>query len=314
MILLKNINIIPCNPNVREKIYRGSILICNGSIVSIFRGKKDAPCGANILTVDFEFKKFVIPSLIDAHVHLHNSKYCLGKNSVSKKLRQLMRWGVFSAFDLYSNYSSIEELSQIPRNDPCFPDIYFAAQCFTPSSGYCTQFGFKYLRSDSPKDIDRHFKDLDKMTFDFLKVMIEEGSILGRYKSIDRLALQRIISLSSKHRYKLIAHISTLDSLNKYIQMGGRVFTHTMRDTTDILSLISKIEDLSYPLFSIPTLTAHESYHNMYGTKMFRYFYFYRHLDHRERLLCKNYLSTCRRDAPKYGNYHKVKANFQRLI
>ena len=144
--------ISPESPDHTEK---GSVFIENGHIVSVERGKSaKKPSGATVLWGD---GKFLIPGLIDSHVHLaaipgmrFEASFDPGKSRppmIKGYLKQLPR------SYLYFGYTTLIDLAVIDRQvledfrkAPLHPDLYDCGQSLPIANGYPMSFAPPQIR------------------------------------------------------------------------------------------------------------------------------------------------------------------------
>ena len=137
------------SPERLEHIEKGSVLIENGRIVRVERGKEaKKPTGATVVSGEGEF---LIPGLIDSHVHLAavpGMKYeasfgpAESKHAMVKEyFKQLPR------SYLYFGYTTLIDLAVVDRGvldgfkqAPLHPDLYDCGQSLPLANGYPMSF------------------------------------------------------------------------------------------------------------------------------------------------------------------------------
>lgn len=110
----------PARPNM-------TVEVRDGRIAAIYEtGTRKAPDGASV--VDLR-GRWLIPGLIDAHVHLATDPSGSDRRAtVVDKLRAALRGGVTSVRDMAGDVRSLAELARATRvNDVEGPDIYYSA-------------------------------------------------------------------------------------------------------------------------------------------------------------------------------------------
>lgn len=104
-----------------------SVEVRDGRIAAIYAtGSRNAPDGASV--VDLR-GRWLIPGLIDAHVHLATDPSGSDRRAVvADKLRAALRGGVTSVRDMAGDVRSLAELARATRvSDMEGPDIYYSA-------------------------------------------------------------------------------------------------------------------------------------------------------------------------------------------
>ena len=152
-IWITDVSII--SPEKLDHIEKGSVLIENGRIVSVERGKgAKKPTGAMVVSGDGQF---LIPGLIDSHVHLASIPGMTfeagfgpaeGKPKVVKEyLKQLPR------SYLYFGYTTLIDLAVVDsgvlddfRQSPLHPDLYDCGQSLPFANGYPMSFAPAAMR------------------------------------------------------------------------------------------------------------------------------------------------------------------------
>lgn len=149
---ITDVNII--SPENLNHITTGSVLIENGRIVSVERGKVTKPADATVVS---GAGQFLIPGLIDSHVHLAavpgmELETSFGPDAVkpamvSEYFKQLPR------SYLYFGYTTLIDLAVVDRRvledfrqTPLHPDLYDCGQSLPIANGYPTSFASPSMR------------------------------------------------------------------------------------------------------------------------------------------------------------------------
>jgi imidazolonepropionase-like amidohydrolase len=138
-ILLKNATIIDGDAAVKP--YRGSVLIKDGLIQTIFKDRQPE-AKADMQVIDCS-RKFIVPGLIDAHVHLATGnlddwkKASLTRDSIAGNL---LRHGITTVRDMAGYAPFLAEYkTAVASGKIQGPDIFYAAQFAGP--GYFEMMG-----------------------------------------------------------------------------------------------------------------------------------------------------------------------------
>jgi imidazolonepropionase-like amidohydrolase len=110
----------PAQPNMTVEVHEGRITAVYAA------GSRKAPTGASVTNLR---GRWLIPGLIDAHVHLATDPSGTDARDVTaRKLRAALRGGVTSVRDMAGDARSLAELSRATRvNDLEGPDIHYSA-------------------------------------------------------------------------------------------------------------------------------------------------------------------------------------------
>lgn len=131
-LILRNANIVDIASS--SPIKKGAIIIRGGIILKIIEDNEEV--GSEGELIDME-GQYVIPGLIDAHVHLAtvpNSDFHKNQNNMEEVLHKMLVAGITTVRDMAGDgniltyYKRAAELDQLPA-----PEIYFAAQFAGPA-------------------------------------------------------------------------------------------------------------------------------------------------------------------------------------
>jgi len=140
---ITNVTII--SPEKLEHIEKGSVLIDNGHIVSVER-KKGAkkPAGARVVSGKGQF---LIPGLIDSHVHLASIPGMSFDQSETKKEMFKHYFQQLPRSYLYYGYTTLVDLAVLDqqimadfRQAPLHPDLYDCGESLPLANGYPMSF------------------------------------------------------------------------------------------------------------------------------------------------------------------------------
>lgn len=224
------------------KIFDGYRLIPNGAIeikdgfISKIYEKALSKVEEDVELINGKGKT-VIPSMINAHVHLWEEK----------QLVDAQDNGIFMVMDMHSASQTAKVLKEKKRS-PHFADYLTAGPAATVADGHGTQFGFEVPvigaeRSARQYVLDRLGKDVD-----FIKVIREPFKATLSFDQIDT-----IVHLAHENELLAVAHISKLEDALKVVELGMNGLTHIWYDREATSSDIDMIQDKG--LFVIPTLS-----------------------------------------------------------
>jgi imidazolonepropionase-like amidohydrolase len=183
--------------------------------------------------------KFVMPGIIDLHVHVSvgsgldqvPKKYFTREN-VEKNLKLYASYGVTTVVSMGTDQPLVYEIRQKQRDGrPMETRIFTAGRGFTGKGGFPTAFagieGVPY-EVETPQQAVADVEELASHHPDLVKIWVDDR--LGRDPKI-RIALSAaIIQTAHKHGLKVAAHIFYLQDAKQLVAAGLDVLAHSVRD------------------------------------------------------------------------------------
>ena len=259
-IYLKGAGIFPSGG--RPAIENGGIFFRNGKIAFVGpAGSFTPPDGTKIVNAT---SKWIIPGLIDAHVHVlmdPDNPNANGRNAnlapenpyvsvirAVEHLKQYLRAGVTFIRDAgYLNYSNISLRRCLQAGDIEGPGMLTCGRTITITGGHAKQWG---LIADSPNEVLKAARTLVAAGADVLKVTASDKS--DNEYMLDRDNIATVVRVAHEARKKTMAHASSLVGIKNAVSAGIDSVEHATELNDEI------IEDmLKKNTFIVPTLTAY---------------------------------------------------------
>ncbi len=217
-----------------------------------------APAGAERLDLA---GRYVIPGLIDLHVHLANVKGLVQdpkfftRENLEEQLRTYAWYGVTAVVSMGSDADLVYQVRAEQRaGRPSLTRIFTAGRGFTGKNGYPTSApgmqGVPY-EVETAEDVRRAVAQLADKRVDVVKIWVDDH--LGKEPKIPMELCRAIIEEAHRHKLKVAAHIFYLEDSRKLIEAGVDALAHSVRDRPVDAGLISLMKKRG--TWQIPTLT-----------------------------------------------------------
>jgi imidazolonepropionase-like amidohydrolase len=202
----------------------------------------------------------LLPGLIDCHIHANNAD--------PEALPQALRFGVTTVCEMHNELDNVQKL----RKQTLQPDTASyktSGQAATIENGWPIPVITAHDKSaETAAEIAKWPKLTDKesvveylewtrkeMQPDYIKLMHESGTVMGREFSYPSLELQRTIVAEAKKRgYLVVAHALCLQDTLDVLNAGVNGLTHTFCDQPPTQELIDAYKKNN--AWVNPTLTA----------------------------------------------------------
>lgn len=183
---------------------------------------------------------FVIPGLIDAHVHM-----CLnpeqqdplaqtapGKAQILEDIRErarlMLHAGITSARDLGGGqYLELEVRDEIAAGKVPGPRLVCAGQPITSVSGHCHFWGGEATSTGEALEV---LERQHAHAVDLIKVMVTGGNITAGSRPVDSQfddeTIQEIVNAASAHGYHVAGHCHGTDGIRQAAVAGVRTVEH----------------------------------------------------------------------------------------
>jgi imidazolonepropionase-like amidohydrolase len=224
-----------------QVLSRATVVLSDGRIVAV--GKQVAvPRGAVIVA---GAGKTLLPGLIDAHVH-----------TFSHSRLEALRFGVTTELDMFTDW---RELAEFKRDRDSLAattrsDVYSAGTLVTVETGHGTQFGVSIPTLDSAEQADAFIAARVAEGSDFIKLVIEDGTIVGRpLPALSEQSVQAAIR-AAKQRHKMaVVHVSTERAALLALAAGADGLMHVFEDQPASAEFIELAR--AQGAFVVPTLS-----------------------------------------------------------
>lgn len=208
-LLIKNVSLF----DGRENKGIVDIAVKNGSIIRIAKSIK----GFTALETIDGTGKYMVPGLINSHVHLWDQK----------DLKTALQAGVFAVIDLHSSEGPDEAFRQL-RDSVAYASYYSAGYAATVPKGHPTQiFPIETINdSISPALFVEH---RIKKGADLIKIVsgnLKPGSLWHGNPSLNYQQIEQIIKSAKERNKKTVVHVSQVEETVKIAEMGADGFAH----------------------------------------------------------------------------------------
>lgn len=266
-----NANIL--DPSIELPISQATIVVSNGQIIKI--QPDSTPISASVEQVDLK-GKWVVPGLIDGHVHLAESGGAFARPDIvdarkirsyedeqaqliknqQKILNRYLRLGITSIFDLGGPTEYLTKYHQL-ANDKNAPEIYFAGALLSPKDvPSLNADGATFAKVTTSADAIKLAKQQISKGTHILKVVwthetgISSEQLLNLY--------QPAILYAKSQGLAVAIHVEELEAAKWAVKSGADILVHgVMReDIDDELIAMMLANGVTYS----PTLTAFQHY------------------------------------------------------
>ena len=235
------------------------VLIENGRIAAVGRNLK-APVNATVLDAA---GKFIMPGLIDVHVHLDAPMvFQLSPAEKAEIVGHNAQAFLYNGVTTVLNVSSVPEWIWQQRADQrtgkvVAPRIYATGKAFTPEGGWGSRHGGALTSAEAAR---AQIRDYATHHADGLKVMVEGG--LGNshtYKVMADDLLQAIADEARVANLPVYVHAINLDDYRRALTIKPRAIVHGLSDPLpDGDPIIRQLVDNH--IFIAPTISLFEAF------------------------------------------------------
>lgn len=232
-LLLQNANVV--DPNSKT-IQKRDILILDGRITA-----KNSSVEKKYRTIDLA-GKYIIPGLIDLHVHCGGNPFPDGSYEdlgPERTAKAMLYAGVVAYLDLfYSDFAQIFRSRNLQQTEP--------SKHRDEASIYCagTGWGNWNLTKDPQAAIESY---IDRWKPDVIKL------IYGR-EGLDKVNLAKAIKGAKKKGVKTVVHIGSWEHGQDAIESGATAVTHFFDDQVipnEVLKVWAKSKTISIPTMAV---------------------------------------------------------------
>jgi imidazolonepropionase-like amidohydrolase len=217
-----------------------------------------APAGAERMDLA---GKYVMPGLIDLHVHLGNVKGLVQdpkfftRENLNQQLRTYASYGVTAVVSMGADPDLIYQVRAEQRaGRPSLTRIFTAGRGFTGKGGYPVSApGMKGVpfEVETVEDVRKAVAQLADKRVDLVKIWVDDH--LGKEPKISMDLCRAIIAEAHRRGLKAAAHMFYLDDAKKLVEAGVDALAHSVRDRPVDQELISLMKKQG--TWQIPTLT-----------------------------------------------------------
>jgi len=267
------------NPNLDLNISNATILVREGKIVKIQPHSEDIPTGYSITHIE---NKWVIPGLIDGHVHLAQSggaftrpdiinatkieSYQADQKWLSEHstflLNNYIAQGITTIFDMGGPSGNIAHFRALTEQG-IFPDIYAAATLLSPMdvpqlNGNLN--GKTFTKVSNAEQAKALVQSQLALNTNIIKIVWGQESGLTTEQLY--AMYQPAIALAKKHHKVVAVHVQDLINAKRSIEAGADILVHGVmtNDIDDEFITLMKQNNVTY----MPTLSAYGHYFEIF--------------------------------------------------
>lgn len=235
------------------------ILVRGDRVVSIERDL-EPPAGAREID---GAGKFVVPGLIDTHVHLNFPVVFQITDEEKRAIiehtpRAFLYNGVTTILNVSSDADWIWGKRKAQRaGDLVAPRIFATGHSFTPEGGWGSRHGGALSSAAAARAKALEYVEADT---DGFKIVIEDGlGGSGTYREMPDDMLQAIIGVARRHDVPLYVHAINLSEFRRAAEIGARAIVHGLEDP---LSPADPLLDelIAKDIAVVPTLSLFRSF------------------------------------------------------
>lgn len=274
-IAYTNANIL--DPSIDLPIVDSTIVVSSGKIINI--QPNSTPIPSNVKKIDLE-RRWVIPGLIDSHVHLAQSGGAFSRPDIldarkivayeneqnkllsnhQKILKKYVRLGITSIYDLGGPTEYLPKYSTLSKRQHA-PEIYFAGALLSPINSHTLKaHGATYAHVTTPSEALELAEQQIAKGSHILKIVWDHQKGQNSEQLFE--LFQPAISFAKSKGIVVAIHVEELDGAKWAVKVGADVIVHgVMRESIDD-ELIAMM--LSNGVTYSPTLTAYEHYFQLF--------------------------------------------------
>ncbi len=266
------------NPKTSQPLTNSTILVSDGRIVKIQPSSEAIPNAYSAVDIK---GKWVIPGLIDGHIHMAQSGGAFTrpdtfdatkissyaddqrwlKNNLPSLLQNYLKLGVTSVIDMGGPSEYINDYRDLTRKG-IYPDIYAAGALLSPFAVPQLDLnGETFTQVEAAKDTIAMVEQQLLLNTNLIKFVWSQETGL----SMEQLTalFKPAMALAKKHNKRVAVHAEGINDAKMAIKAGADILVHgVMHDPVDkeLIDLMIK-NDVTY----MPTLTA-----NIHYTELFK--------------------------------------------
>ena len=207
--------------------------------------------------------KFLVPGLIDLHVHLGTragSQFKAAdytRERIERNLNTYLYFGVTSVRSMGTDRQAGFDVRNAERAGQWLSArLFIAGRGFTAPGGHPSQeVGDVVIQTNSPEEARREVDSLANQKVDAIKIWVDD--LGGTAPKIRPAVIDAVLDQARKYDIPVTAHIYSLADTEHLVRAGAAGFLHMIRDTENIDSaFIARLRDLR--IVFAPTLVRQE--------------------------------------------------------
>ena len=253
-LLLTNARIV--DPARRIEL-SGHVLIQDARVVDVIQG---TPARFDGEVVDLA-GKYLIPGLVDAHVHSGGNRAPVGapdeQFGIEETARRMLLAGVTAYLDLGSNPDSIFPVrAKLRDQEIVSADIYAAGPVFVSLGRGRSHPGAIVVTT--PAEARQELDRLAQRHPDVIKIIFDWA---GGRRTMSTDVMRAIVEHSRELGLKTVVHIGTWENAQLAAEVGPTAITH-LDDVADVPESLARAMAAKH-IFSIPTMTVQQDFLNI---------------------------------------------------
>jgi imidazolonepropionase-like amidohydrolase len=239
-----------------------SVVIVAGSRIRAIGNRANMPIPAGVEKID-GMGKFLVPGLIDLHVHLGTragASYNAAdytRERIEENLNTYLYFGVTSVRSMGTDRKAAFDVRKAERDGQLLTArLFTAGRGFTAPGGHPSQeVGDVVIQTNNPEEARREVDTLAAQQVDAIKIWVDD--LGGKAPKIKPAVVDAILDEARKYNLPVTAHIHSLADTEHLVQAGAAGFLHMIQDTEDIdPAFIARLRDLR--IVFAPTLVRQE--------------------------------------------------------
>jgi imidazolonepropionase-like amidohydrolase len=239
-----------------------SVVVIAGSRIRAVGSRANVPIPAGSEKIDGR-GKFLLPGLIDLHVHLGTTggpgfrAADYTRERVERNLNQYLYFGVTSVRSIGTEREAGLAIRNDQREGPVSTArLFTCGRGFTAPGGHPSQeVGAIARQPATPEEARTQVTELAGQRVDGIKIWVDD--LGGKAPKVKPAVIEAILEEARKHKIPVTAHIHSLADTMHLVENGAAGFLHMVRDTENVdPSFISRLRDLRIPF--APTLVRQE--------------------------------------------------------
>jgi len=265
------------NPHMDLPISNATILVSQGRIVKIQPSVEIIPANYTVVNVE---DKWLIPGLIDGHIHMAQSggaftrpdtvdatkitSYAADQNwlhdNATSILENYLTLGITTVFDMGGPSEYLNHYRKITKEGN-YPDIYAAGALISPMEiPKLSLNGETFTKVSNAEEAKIKVKQQLALNTDMVKIVWsqETGLTMAQLSAMYKPA----IALAKENNKVVAIHVEGLENAKMAIKAGADILVHgvmTDRIDNEFISLM-KDHDVTY----MPTLTSYSHYFELF--------------------------------------------------
>lgn len=269
------------NPHISSPISNVTVLVSQGRIVKIQPSSETIP--ENYTVVDVK-NKWLIPGLIDGHIHLAQSggaftrpdtfdatqissyesdQQWLHEHSASI-LANYLKLGITTVFDMGGPSEYLDRYREVAK-EGTYPDIFAAGALISPMEvPQLSVNGETFTKVGNAEEAKAKVRKQLALNTNIVKIVWTQETGLTMAQLSDMY--QPAIALAKEHNKVIAIHVEGLENAKMAIKAGADILVHGV--ITDLIDSefvsLMKSNNVSY----MPTLTAYDHYFALFKNEL----------------------------------------------